>query len=227
MNSTRFRSSLAVLGVAAAAALVLIAAGPASAGGPTSVLLVEPGAGRTAALYTSSADYERLVELVGAYGPPAGPPSAPEGGTDGGPAGTEHESGPGVTLTWMAHDVSVWRVDRVFPDAAGGPWISTMGTLDSGIDWEKAPLWHTSSDGKALKALLDRLVLSTAPVSEDASAAVAPAGPASPTTVIEKVSNPKTVPLIDPWTAGIGGVVLGAALALVLTRLLPRKIQPA
>ena len=54
---------------------------PAHAGGPTSVLLSNPADGRVGALYHSQSDYQRLVELVGAYDrprarPPGRAPSA-------------------------------------------------------------------------------------------------------------------------------------------------------
>ena len=36
-------------------------------------------------------------------------------------ASGSHEEGAGVTLTWLIHDVQVWRVDRVYLGAEGGP----------------------------------------------------------------------------------------------------------
>ena len=58
----------AALALLSALLLSPAVAGPANAGGPTSVLLVVPGEGRTASLYTGQADYETLADLVGAFG---------------------------------------------------------------------------------------------------------------------------------------------------------------
>lgn len=155
------RRPRAVLAVLATAALSLLAAGfagSAAAGGPTSVLLVVPGEGRTASLYSGSADYGELSRLVGAFDTPPGPSTTPPASaSDGGASGTLDSSGPGVTLTWLIHDVQVWRVDRVYLDAQDGPWISTQMALDGGDIWAKPATWHTAGQAKRLATLLDRL----------------------------------------------------------------------
>jgi hypothetical protein len=218
-RTSRCRYPSALVGLAIAASLVLGLAGSAAAGGPTSVLLVVPGEGRTASLYTGSADYQRLADLVGAFSVTCGDAprsSPPEGGGDDGPAGTTHESGPGVTLTWLMHDVSVWRIDRVYLDADGGPWISTQGDVGSEIDWTKHPTWHRSSDGKALTALLDRLGVGTTAAR---SAVAAPAPTLTAEAVAARTSTGHVTPAAgssaDAWMAGIGGVVLGVAITLL------------
>ena len=53
------------------------AAGPAWAGGPTSVMIVSPTTGQAAALHTSNARYQQLVEAVDAYDSPTGPTTPP------------------------------------------------------------------------------------------------------------------------------------------------------
>ena len=110
-----FRALLSVALVALTAASV---AGPASAGGVQSVLLVEPGTRNAASLYRHlDADYERLGRLVGAN-------KAGGGGTVD-HSGMRHAFGPEITLMWLMSDVMVIRVDRIFLEAPGGPWIST------------------------------------------------------------------------------------------------------
>ena len=97
--------------------LVMLAPpGPAYAGGPTSVLLSVPGEGRTASLYYTDDAYEELADLVGAYDG--------TGTVDG--SGRSHETGTGVTLTWLIHDVTPWRVDRVYLQGDGAPWIASQ-----------------------------------------------------------------------------------------------------
>lgn len=108
---------------AVAGAALLLAAPPALAGGPTSVLLASPAAQRTASLYYSDADYDRLFEALGQS--PVADKQAPA--LHGGP-GT-----PAINVTWLAHDVNVWRVDRVFLDVTGGPWAESL--LDSEGRW--------------------------------------------------------------------------------------------
>ena len=154
--------------------MALLAAGPALAGGPTSVLLVVPGTGQTASLYTGDPDYQTLAELVGAFG-------SDEGASTGEPSGTRDNTGPSVTVTWLIHDVHVWRVDRIYLGAEGGPWISTQTSTDgSGVIWDSPVVWHIPTEGKKLAALLDRLGVSPRPLVGGTDAAEAPAagGPA-------------------------------------------------
>ena len=138
--------ALLVLPVAAVAALLPVAAaGPAAAGGPTSVLMSSPALGRTSSLYTADAGYQALADYVDAFGTD----SSGSGGPD------AHAVGNEITLTWLIHDVSVWRVDRIYVDAAGGPWIATQQVLGGDTDIWSAPVqWHRSAQAKALVALL-------------------------------------------------------------------------
>lgn len=131
-----------------ALAAVLSGASPATAGGPTSVMLVSPGSGKAAAIYTTSPDYQTLHESIG----PGPGESAPPSLTD--VMNGEHRQ---ITVTWLIHDVSVWRVDYVYPDAAGGPWVHTRETTESGLP--EQGMWRKAADPKALGRLLDRLGL--------------------------------------------------------------------
>jgi hypothetical protein len=141
----RVRALLVLLVAAVAALLPVAAAGPAVAGGPTSVLMSSPALGRTSSLYTTDDGYQALTDYVGAFESGTGTTGEP----------SAHAIGNEVTLTWLIHDVSVWRVDRVYPDAAGGPWIATQELLGTNTDIWSAPVrWHRSSQPKALMALL-------------------------------------------------------------------------
>ncbi|MEU4092785.1 hypothetical protein [Streptomyces sp. NPDC026673] len=131
-----------------ALAAVLGGASPATAGGPTSVMLVSPGSGKAAAIYTTSPDYQTLHESIGPGPGESAPPSLTDV-MDG-----EHRQ---ITVTWLIHDVSVWRVDYVYPDAAGGPWIHTRDMTASGLP--EQGMWRKAADPKALRGLLDRLGL--------------------------------------------------------------------
>ncbi|MGH8964759.1 MAG: hypothetical protein ACRDXB_05445 [Actinomycetes bacterium] len=191
----RRRVALVVL---TAALLSVLVAGPAAAGGPTSALLVVPGTGQTASLYTGDPDYEALAGLVGAFEPDGAAGTVDE-------SGATHGSGPGVTVTWLIHDVQVWRIDRIFADAQGGPWISTQLVAPGSADPQ--PVWHTATDGPALTRLLDRLGLSAPAAFPDTSGALTEQPAAD-------VAPPATESL-DAGTSGAAaltwGIVLGVA----------------
>lgn len=189
----RCRSALTVLTLTL---MSLLIAAPATAGGPTSVLLVDPGTGETASLYADDADYEALALMVGAFEPNGAPGKVDR-------SGASHESGPGVTVTWLIHDVQVWRVDRIFADAEGGPWISTQLNLDDKV------FWHRAADGQALTALLDRLVLD--PVGVEPDPAVVSPEAALP---VEQSA--------DVGTSSTGGLMWGLLLGVTLSMLAMR-----
>jgi hypothetical protein len=126
---------------------MLMPPGPASAGGPTSALLSVPGEGRTASLYYTDPAYDRLASLVGVAG---------SGTND--PAAKGHETGTAVTVTWLIHDVTPWRVDRIYLGGTDGPWIATQETLtDTGSIWDSPVEWHQPANGKELTQLLNSL----------------------------------------------------------------------
>lgn len=141
----------------AAAVVLLLAPVPASAGGPTSVLLVSPNRQVAAALYNDDTAYTRLHQLLGES--PVADPTAPP--LHGGP-GTE-----AINVTWLMHDVWVWRVDRVFVNAVGGPWIEThirnradYDMRDEGLpDLGKPGVLHRASSPGDLRALLGTMRL--------------------------------------------------------------------
>jgi hypothetical protein len=133
--------------------LPVTAAGPVAAGGPTSVLLSAPGLGKTASLYTGDTRYVALSEYVGAF-------STPGAGTEGSGGPGDHAVGDHVSLTWLIHDVTVWRVDRIYVDAPGGPWIASQVSMGESI-WDAPVTWHRATQPKALVQLLGSLGLVT------------------------------------------------------------------
>ena len=120
-------------------------AGPASAGGPTSVVVTVPGEGRSTALYYTDAAYDRLGEAVGVGGDV-------EVVSDPGGLATETP----VTLTWLIHDVTPWRVDRVYVLADTATWVSTQESLGGGPLAEVEPVWHRA--GPELASILDQVL---------------------------------------------------------------------
>ncbi|MDJ0464068.1 hypothetical protein [Streptomyces sp. H27-C3] len=134
----------------AALATALLCAPPAAAADPTSLLLTSPVSGEAHAVHRSSGTYAELEKHLGT-GEPGGVPKRPpvvdkpadEGGT-----------WRRITVTWLVHDVSVWRVDRIHVPKSGGPvWVSTV--TDSGSP--AVERWHLADAPARLHSLLGRL----------------------------------------------------------------------
>ena len=202
----RFRTSLVV------ATLVVVSltwSGPAAAGGPTSALLSVPGEGKTASLYYTDPEYDALARLVGVEG------GAGAGAAD--QSGTGHATGPGVTVTWLVHDVMPWRVDRIYPDGDGAPWIATQVAGESGSIWDSPVEWHQPASGAALTRLLDRLGVGEAARAAgdfDGVAGSPVTAPAAAEPVADEAAPAEASPVAGAWWA-LGGLVTG-----VLTTLL-------
>ena len=236
----RVRAMLVLLVAALAALLPVAAAGPAAAGGPTSVLMSSPVLGRTSSLYTADDGYQALADYVDAFATGAGRAGEP----------TAHAVGNEITLTWLIHDVSVWRVDRVYPDAMGGPWIATQEVLGGGTDIWSAPVrWHRSDQPKALMALLaahglaegsdlpadsvsdvtageDVVAGSDQPAGSGGSAGDTAGGPAD-----QAADSSPATSGISPWAALLAGLLVGTGVtaggALALARRRARAVEGA
>jgi hypothetical protein len=199
-------------GVVASAVLVLAAPVPASAGGPTSVLIVSPGRHATASLYTTDEAYTRLETLLGQN--PTADPAAPD--LHGGP-GTD-----AINVTWLAHDVWIWRVDRIFTDAPQGPWIETFTSTENGINFDKPGVRHAPSDSQGLMTLLSALRLlgePPPPAYAGAKAPVTQQQPAPAATVSE------SAPPDRGWLWLALGIAAGAVLVIGF-RPLARRLRP-
>jgi hypothetical protein len=192
-------------------AFVAISVAPppsAHAGGPTSVLMVNPNTEEARAAYYSDSAYSALAAAVGEgqTGPAAPPP------------GLARDGGEDVRLTWLVHDMQIWRIDRIHLTSADGMWIETVVDHTGGGQMLERPAhWHRAADTDGLLAALsaagllgDTEVAPTGPSGADAEATV-PAPPATPV--------PAAV------GAGLVGLVLGAAGTLVGVR--ARRRTPA
>jgi hypothetical protein len=187
------------------------AAQVAAAGGPTSVLLANPQSGRVAALYYTDKAYDRLADAVGAF-------SAQTGSTDKPSTVTNDFTGE-IRLTWLIHDMSIWRIDRVHATAADGMWVQTVVRTDGGDVFDQAGTWSRPVDPEALGAAI-----------RDAGLLKGPAGAVgSPSTVSGANSNPAAVTNAAlPGGAsskgglvaavGVAGLLVGAAGATLLRR---------
>lgn len=197
----------------ACALSLLLPLGPATAGGPTSAMLSVPGEGKTASLYYTDPAYDELAELVGATSP------ALSGKVDS--SGRSHERGPGVTVTWLIHDVQPWRVDRIYLDGEGGPWIATQVMADeTGSIWDSPVVWHQPTSGKALSMLLDELGVGAAARAADDFDGVAGASMPTGTEVGEAAAPAESTgaSAVNGLRWGLAGLAGGVLLALAWMR---------
>ncbi|MFE6177389.1 hypothetical protein [Streptomyces sp. NPDC056464] len=211
----------ALTGVLAGALALLVwgAAAPASAGGPTSVLLVSPQSAETASLYYSDEEYEELERLLGAQGE----------GTRDKPPEAELTAARQINVTWMVHDVAPWRLDRVYPAHKGQDvWIHTAAHLDTTTNGT----WHRAHRPSQLRALFKELGLMGKSSSKGDAAILPPDGGTSGTEDGAAGSPEPATDAADKATAAspaasgaregtdwwwaLPGAAAGAVLALVL-----------
>ncbi len=214
----RGRGLIAGVGaLVAALALLVWGAAPASAGGPTSVLVVSPGSEEAAALYYDDAEYQQLERLLGSA----------VTGTRGKPSEAELASARRFTVTWMVHDISPWRVDQIFSASESGEaWIHTAANLPRAVDGR----WHRAERPDELRALLEELgVTGRAPDGTGftdvmsapwATAGQEPAAP-EPEATTARAKEPTADDGADWWWV-LAGATGGAVLALALRPLAVR-----
>jgi len=198
--------------------LVGVGALPAQAGGPTSVLLSSPDIGKVVATGYNDKAYGELQGLLDTETRDI--------------AGTErHDVGRFVRATWLFHDMSVYRLDVIYPDAPGGPWIATTQDLNGTGELHGQPVWHRAADPVALIKLLVSLDLlhgKTRDGTGHGPTSIPRAAPQTPPEVAAVDETPATAlkveekPLLG-WRWSIPGFLLGALVAYLAIRYLPRR----
>ncbi|WP_246041036.1 hypothetical protein [Streptomyces cadmiisoli] len=212
------RRELAALAAVLAAALALLmgSAPVASAGGPTSVLIVSPESTRTAALYSTDEEYDRLQQLLG----------EPSTATAVKPPEADLSRARLINVTWMVHDVSPWRYDQVYPSSEDGKvWIHTSRNLPDTVNG----VWHRAERPAELRTLLEGLGV-LGPAAEKGSGGVLPQdgpsqesaagdGAGSGASGGEAAASPTGAAAAGAgsgWWWALPGAAAGAVLALVL-----------
>lgn len=220
----RRRSAAVLAGLLLIMTGIWSTAGRAWAGGPTSVIIVSPTTGQAAALHTSNPRYQQLVEAVGAYDSPTGP-TTPPAKVPADCFGCE------IRLTWLIHDMSVWRIDRVYLTTDDGIWMASVSNSEGGDLNERTARWQRPHDAKALLALLD----SSGVTAEDSSPAPTDAAPTepSPTGVAatnRAPTNPASTDAASTGNAGtplglvaLGSGTVGVLIGLIGSRLIRRR----
>ncbi|MFI6015426.1 hypothetical protein ACIBAG_42825 [Streptomyces sp. NPDC051243] len=185
------------------------------------MLLVSPESTETASLYYSDKEYSALEQLLGAPG---------GAGTRDKPPEADLTSARQINVTWLIHDVTPWRLDRVFStDDGRDVWIHTAANPDRTTNGT----WHRAGHPTQLRALLKKLGLMGKASGEGGAAIFPPASEVNGTdddvkhpadTAAEATEAAAEASPAQPTRSGNGtdwwwalpGVAAGAVLALVL-----------
>jgi hypothetical protein len=135
-------------------------------------------------------------------------------------SGRSHANGPGVTVTWLIHDVTPWRVDHIYPQGDGAPWIATQVAIgEAEAIWDSPVVWHQPKSGAELMALLEKLGVGEAAREAGGFSGVAGAQVAPPSEATADQPAPtEPASVAGVWWA-LGGLVAGVAATLLGTRL--------
>ncbi|MGW2768546.1 hypothetical protein [Streptomyces sp. NPDC001275] len=223
MGRWRVRELTALMGALTMVLAVMVwGASSAAAGGPTSVLVTSPQSGEAGALYYSAKEYGQLERLLG----PAGSGSRDK------PPEADLVHARQINVTWLAHDISPWRLDQVFPvTGESAVWIHTAANVPESMNG----YWHRAEQPARLRALLAKLgVMGKASAVGQGYSGIFPAPwqaeTAAPDTTAPDTAGPdadegtQTVRVSVPgaggdgtdWWWAIPGAAAGAVLALVL-----------
>jgi hypothetical protein len=174
------------------------------------VLVVSPESKETASLYHADQEYGELERLLGPVGR----------GTRERPPEAVSASARLINVTWMVHDVTPWRVDRVFPaDVGQDVWIHTASHPSESPNG----LWHRAEDPSDVHKFLYELGVMGHTTGTGSASHIYPVpweteasgterdASADPTTRAASGAGDDT-----GWWWAIPGAVAGAVLALVL-----------
>ncbi|MGP4010145.1 hypothetical protein [Streptomyces sp. 4N124] len=192
-------------------ALALLGAPPASAGGPTSVLLASPTTQQATGLYSTAPEYTRLQTLLDQTGP----------GLDGDKRPSEliADAGESINITWMIHDATPWRQDSVIVSDVDDIWINTaMGTPPKGNDQ-----WKKAEQPAQLHTLLAKLGVIDKVPNPGSAGAADKGGTADNAATTTRAATTGASDNTDWWWA-LPGAAAGAVLALVLRPFAARKL---
>lgn len=192
---------------------------PAQAGGPTSVVLSAPP--KLVAIGYEDRRYEELQRLT------VGSPSGESGHEN-------HAVGNFVRATWLIHDMFVWRLDIIYPEAPGGPWIARTEDTNGSGKLPDEPVWFkATADPSALLRLLSSLRLYGAerageqfyggPTNLNPQPGAESTPATSPETVRTNTTAAAPSTFFTGWRWLIPGFLLGAVVAVLAVRLIPKR----
>ena len=183
--------AIAVLALAAATGLPATA----HAGGPTSVLVTQPGVS-AAGLYYNDEAYDDLLRLL--------PKDETLGGKELPPSG-----GVPYNLTWMVHDFMPWRYDHVNVYGDGSAWVTTTFSTDATAGWQPV------GEGTELFDLLTSVLGDGAAPTRDTVATTARTAPTPPE--VRTVRETAWFSL-SGWRWVVPGALLGVLVGVAAAR---------
>jgi hypothetical protein len=200
---------------------VLLMPVPAQAGGPTSVLVTNQSLGRATALVYSDARYGELERLLTDVTPVEAPAGFPNGDW--------------LVVTWLAHDVRVWRTHQVQLAASGRPLVATSTPDASSGDLEQS--WAQVDDPAALKAVMAELGMTgkakpgaTAPGAADLTGGEPVASQPDTAAAVDAAAEPASSWFaLTGWRWAVPGLLAGVLLGLAVLptrRLVSRRSGP-
>ena len=197
------RTAVAVVMATVASTVVFLTSG-AQAGGPTSVLLTNLDSERAAGLYYTDEQYLELESLL--HG---------DGTTRETAAAAPTRGGSYFNVTWLVHDVSVWRTDQLVLDVEGAPWIYTQLSSGGGLTREK---WRLLKDGEAIVNLLGAIGVVGA---EERQSTVD-----SVTAAAEPTTDSSVQTATPAWRWGVPGLTLGLLAGWFIAKWQSRQTRP-
>jgi hypothetical protein len=198
---------------------------PAKGGGPTSVLLASPTQALAGGLYHTDPRYAELESLLHGAGAVRDERAAR-------PA--DLAMADYLNITWMVHDVHVWRTDTLVLDAPGGPWISTrLAEADGTVPIDES--WRALRDGHRIRELVASVLTNRPAPTERQERSDVPSQDDADTVPAQtrtRAAAPASSPWISlsGWRWAVPGLVLGlliAGLAGATTQALWRPARPA
>ena len=193
--------------VSLAAGLLVLAAPPASAGGPTSVLVVNYDGNRASAALTGSTLYSDLETALDPSTTPSGEKLAP----------AAFMNTP-IRLTWMIHDVTPWRVDAI-SIVGTDVWVETTADAGSGQSLFETPtIRHRAKDAGLLVATLTALGV-YGQQNESPSATPSPTRPAVAAAAASDAVAVDVAPTVAPATEDLSSIPWWATAAIAVLAL--------
>ncbi|MEV1077911.1 hypothetical protein AB0I98_06590 [Streptomyces sp. NPDC050211] len=197
--------------------LALLGAPPASAGGPTSVLLASPTTQQATGLYSTDLEYTTLQTLLDQTGRVLD--------ADKRPTELIADAGESINITWMIHDATPWRQDSVIVGGTKDIWINTaMGTPPKGNDqWKKAEQPAQLHTLLAKLGVIDKIPNPGSAGAADKGGTADQGSAADKAATTTRAATTGASDSTDWWWA-LPGAAAGAVLALVLRPFAARKL---
>ena len=128
------------------------------------------------------------------------------------PASVSENANDAYRLTWLIHDMSIWRIDRIYATADDGLWLQTVADEGGGDPFARPGRWHRVANPEALTAVLTSTGLTDEENATDRATETTTAAASVPA---DSGAGPIA---LTAGIAGAVGIMLGAAGAWAFRR---------